>query len=136
MRISDWSSYVVSSCLPLGACPAARGPVGTGPRRARKERRRLIKILLVIGLLVLLLGGGAKRVVAGGARSLDMADRWLGGGGARLLLQDQPYGHGPRQSPAIWVPEAAGPGDRLPGVGFFHGGGWARGARTRVCVGG
>src|SRR3546814_2206247 len=51
------------SIPPLGACPAARGPVGPGPRRASKERRRLIKILLVIGLLVLLLGGGAKRVV-------------------------------------------------------------------------
>src|SRR3546814_8651969 len=59
-----------------------------------------------------------------------MADRWLGGGGARLLLQDQPYGHGPRQSLDIWVPEAAGPDDRLPVVVFFHGGGWDSGDRT------
>lgn len=89
----------------------------------------MLKILLFIGLLVLLLGGGAKRVAASGAKSLDMADRLLGGRGARLLLQDQPYGHGPRQSLDIWVPETARADDRLPVVVFFHGGGWDSGDR-------
>src|SRR3546814_12071335 len=30
----------------------------------------------------------------------------------------------------MWVPEAAGPDDRLPVVVFFHGGGWDSGDRT------
>src|SRR3546814_20987685 len=30
----------------------------------------------------------------------------------------------------MWVPEAAGPDDRLPFVFFFHGGGWDSGDRT------
>ena len=51
------------------------------------EGRRLIKILFVVLLLVLLFGGGAKMIVAGGAKSLNMADRLLGqGDGARLLI--------------------------------------------------
>src|SRR3546814_15728160 len=67
-------------------------------------------------------------IVAGGAKSLNMADRLLGqGDGARLLLADQPYGRGPRQSLDIWVPENAKAGDRLPVVVFFHGGGWDSG---------
>src|SRR3546814_20743746 len=59
-----------------------------------------------------------------------MADRLLGqGDGARLLLADQPYGRGPRQSLDIWVPENSKEGDRLPVVVFFHGGGWDSGER-------
>jgi acetyl esterase/lipase len=98
------------------------GPVSKG--------RRLIKFLFVVVLLVLLFGGGAKMIVAGGAKSLNMADRLLGqGDGARLLLADQPYGHGPRQSLDIWVPENAEADDRLPVVVFFYGGGWDSGER-------
>jgi len=92
--------------------------------------RRLIKFIIVVVLLVLLFGGGAKMVVAGGAKSLDMADKLLGSGdGARLLLSDQPYGHGPRQTLDIWAPEHAQADDKLPVVVFFYGGGWDSGAR-------
>ncbi|MBO9696060.1 MAG: alpha/beta hydrolase [Sphingopyxis sp.] len=98
------------------------GPVSKG--------RRLIKFLFVVVLLVLLFGGGAKMIAAGGAKSLNMADRLLGqGDGARLLLADQPYGSGPRQSLDIWVPENARTDDRLPVVVFFYGGGWDSGDR-------
>ena len=90
----------------------------------------LLKILFVMILLVLLFGGGAKAVVAGGAKSLDMADRLLGAGGARRLLGGRPYGGGPRQSLDIWVPADARESDRLPMLVFFHGGGWNSGART------
>lgn len=90
----------------------------------------MIKFLFVAVLLLLLFGGGAKAVVKGGARSLNAADRLFGSGdGARLLLADQPYGHGPRQSLDIWVPEGARAEDRLPVVVFFYGGGWDSGDR-------
>ena len=90
----------------------------------------MIKILFVVLLLVLLFGGGAKMIVAGGAKSLNMADRLLGqGDGARLLLADQPYGSGPRQSLDIWAPESLKEGDRFPVVVFFYGGGWDSGER-------
>ncbi len=93
-------------------------------------RRRLIKYLFLLGLLVLLFGGGAKLLVAGGAKSLNMGDRLLGGdGGARLLVSGEPYGKGPRQALDIWVPDHAQAGDRLPVVVFFYGGGWNSGAR-------
>ncbi|AJA07583.1 Alpha/beta hydrolase fold-3 [Sphingopyxis fribergensis] len=98
------------------------GPVSRG--------RRLIKLLFVVLLLVLLFGGGAKMIVAGGAKSLNMADKLLGqGDGARLLLADQPYGNGPRQSLDIWVPSNAKDGDQLPVIVFFYGGGWDSGER-------
>lgn len=98
--------------------------------RTVREQRRLIKFLLLIGLLLLLFGGGARAIVAGGAKSLDLADKLLGSGkGARLLLADQPYGRGVRQSLDIWVPEQAQAGDRLPVVVFFYGGGWGSGER-------
>ena len=90
----------------------------------------MIKFLFVLLLLVLLFGGGAKLVVAGGAKSLNMADRLLGQGeGARLLLADQPYGRGPRQLLDIWVPDNATEGSRLPVIVFFYGGGWDSGER-------
>ncbi len=90
----------------------------------------MIKFLVMVLLLVLLFGGGARMIVAGGAKSLNMADRLLGqGDGARLLLADQPYGRGPRQSLDIWVPENAGADDRLPVIVFFYGGGWDSGER-------
>jgi len=98
------------------------GPVSKG--------RRLIKLLFVVVLLVLLFGGSAKMIVAGGAKSLNMADRLLGqSDGARLLLSDQPYGTGPRQSLDIWVPDNAKEGDQLPVIVFFYGGGWDSGER-------
>ncbi len=98
------------------------GPVSKG--------RRLIKLLFVMLLLVLLFGGGAKMIVAGGAKSLNMADRLLGqSDGARLLLTDQSYGNGPRQSLDIWVPDNAREGDQLPVIVFFYGGGWDSGER-------
>ncbi|HEX2811453.1 MAG TPA: alpha/beta hydrolase [Sphingopyxis sp.] len=82
-------------------------------------------------LLLLFFGGGAKAVVAGGAKSLDMADKLLGsGGGARLLLAGQPYGNGPRQMLDIWAPDTAQQGDRLPVIVFFYGGGWNSGERA------
>ena len=93
--------------------------------------RRLIKFLFLVLLLVLLFGGGAKMIVAGGAKSLNMADRLLGQGeGARLLLADQPYGRGPRQLLDIWVPDGIREGDRLPVIVFFYGGGWDSGERA------
>ena len=91
----------------------------------------MIKFILVVVLLLLLFGGGAKMVVAGGAKSLNIADRFLGpDGGARLLLADQPYGNGPRQMLDIWAPENAQQGDGLPVVVFFYGGGWDSGERA------
>lgn len=90
----------------------------------------MLKYLLIAVLLLLLFGGAVKRVIAGGAKSLDMADKLLGrGDGARLLLTDQPYGRGPRQSLDIWVPEGTREDDRLPVVVFFYGGGWNSGDR-------
>lgn len=90
----------------------------------------MIKFLIVAVILLLLFGGGAKMVVSGGARSLDMADKLLGSdGGARLLIGDQPYGNGPRQTLDIWVPENAQASDKLPVIVFFYGGGWESGAR-------
>ena len=90
----------------------------------------MIKFIILALLLVLLFGGGAKLVRAGGARSLNFADRLLGAGdGARLLLSGQLYGRGPRQALDIWVPGHAGQGDRHPVVVFFYGGGWNSGAR-------
>lgn len=90
----------------------------------------MIKFLIVAVILLLLFGGGAKMVVSGGARSLDMADKLLGSdGGARLLIGDQPYGNGPRQTLDIWVPENAQASDKLPVIVFFYGGGWDSGAR-------
>lgn len=91
----------------------------------------MIKFLIVAVLLLLLFGGGAKAVIAGGAKSLDMADKLLGsGGGARLLLAGQAYGNGPRQTLDIWAPDTAQQGDRLPVIVFFYGGGWNSGERA------
>ncbi|MGH6634083.1 MAG: alpha/beta hydrolase, partial [Sphingopyxis sp.] len=90
----------------------------------------MIKFLFVLLLLVLLFGGGAKMIVAGGAKSLNMADRLLGqGDGVWLLLGDQPYGRGPRQSLDIWLPDNAKADDQLPVIVFFYGGGWDSGER-------
>lgn len=90
----------------------------------------MIKFLIVAVILLLLFGGGAKMVVSGGAKSLDMADKLLGSdGGARLLIGDQPYGNGPRQTLDIWVPENAQASGRLPVIVFFYGGGWDSGER-------
>src|SRR3546814_14740644 len=76
------------------------------PCRARRDGepvskgQRLIKILFVVVLLVLLFGGGAKMIVAGGAQSLNMADRLSGqGNGQRLLPRAHPDGRGPPQAP-------------------------------------
>src|SRR3546814_17936401 len=124
---------VLSGARPL--CRARRdgGPVSKG--------QRLSKVLFVGLLLVLLFGGGAKMIVAGGAKSLNMADRLLGqGDGARLLLADQPYGSGPRKSLDTWVPDKSKAGDRLPGVGLLHGDRksvvWGNGGYVRVDMGG
>lgn len=90
----------------------------------------MIKFLIVAVILLLLFGGGAKMVVSGGAKSLDMADKLLGSdAGARLLIGDQPYGNGPRQTLDIWVPENAQASDKLPVIVFFYGGGWDSGER-------
>lgn len=103
---------------------------GCMAERTEKGQRRLIKFVILILLLLLLFGGGTRLVIAGGARSLDLADKWLGSGdGARLLLAGQPYGRGPRQALDIWVPAGARPHDRLPVVIFFYGGGWNSGER-------
>ncbi|MBL0916636.1 MAG: alpha/beta hydrolase, partial [Sphingopyxis sp.] len=92
--------------------------------------RRLIKFIIVLVLLLLLFGSGAKMVVAGGAKSLNLADKLLGpDGGARLLIGDQPYGNGPRQSLDIWGPENAKQGDKRPVIVFFYGGGRDSGPR-------
>ncbi len=100
-------------------------------KQAGKGQRHLVKFLIVAALLVLLLGGGMRLVIAGGARSLNLADRLLGqGGGARLLLANQLYGRGPRQALDIWVPGDAQRGDRRPVVVFFYGGGWNSGDRA------
>jgi acetyl esterase/lipase len=98
--------------------------------QAIEGQRRLIKFVIVVVLLVLLFGGGTRAVIKGGAKSLNMADRLLGpGDGARLLLAGQLYGHGPRQSLDIWVPDHAKADDRLPVIVFFYGGGWDSGDR-------
>lgn len=109
-----------------------RGPAKGGRMTdAGRKGRRLIKYLFILLILLLLFGGGAKLIVAGGAKSLDLADKLLGGGGgAKLLLAGQPYGRGARQTLDIWVPEDAREGDRLPVVVFFYGGGWNSGERA------
>lgn len=89
----------------------------------------MIKFLFLAAVLLLLFGGGAKAVVAGGARSLDMADRLLGRGSARRVVAGQSYGDGPRRLLDVWAPEAAQAGDRLPVIVFFYGGDWSSGDR-------
>ncbi len=89
----------------------------------------MIKFLLLGAVLLLLFGGGAKAMVAGGARSLDMADRLLGGRGVRRVVAGQPYGDEARRLLDIWAPETARADDRLPVVLFFYGGGWSSGDR-------
>lgn len=96
---------------------------------AAVKGRWLTKILIVLILLVVLFGVGTKVVINGGAKTLNLADGLLGPG-ARLLLADQPYGRGARQSLDIWIPETAREGDRLPVVVFFYGGGWRSGDRA------
>lgn len=95
-----------------------------------KGQRRLIKYLIVIGLLILLFGGGTRLVVAGGAKSLNLGDKWLGDGeGATLQVAGQPYGEGPRRKLDIWVPAGTRKSDRLPVIVWLYGGGWYSGAR-------
>ncbi|WP_079638997.1 alpha/beta hydrolase [Sphingopyxis flava] len=89
----------------------------------------MIKFLLLAVLLLLLFGGGAKAVAAGGARSLEIADRLLGGRGARRVAAGEPYGDGPRHLLDIWAPQGIGADERLPVVIFFYGGGWNKGER-------
>src|SRR3546814_16517323 len=103
---------VVSGARP--PCRARRdgGPVSKG--------QRLIKILFVVLLLLLLFGGVAKMIVAGGAKSLNMADRLLGlGDGARLLLSHQPHRRRPPHSPSLWCPLTHIVATRLPVLVFF-----------------
>ena len=95
-----------------------------------KGQRRLIKYLIVIGLLILLFGGGARLVVAGGAKSLNLGDKWLGDGdGASLQVAGQPYGEGLRHKLNIWVPTGTKKTDRLPVIVWLYGGGWYSGER-------
>src|SRR3546814_18859213 len=77
----------IDAAVLSGARPPCRARRDGGPV---SKGQRLIKILFVVLLLVLLFGGGAKMIVAGGAKSLNMADRLLGqGDGARLLLRSE-----------------------------------------------
>lgn len=98
--------------------------------QAVKGQWRLVKFLIVAILLVLLFGGGTRLVVAGGAKSLNLADRLLGDGdGATLQVAGQPYGPGARNKLDIWVPAGATKSDRLPVLVWLYGGGWYSGAR-------
>lgn len=90
---------------------------------------RVLKLLFFIGLIVLLFGGAARMVIAGGAKSLDTGDKWLGGSAATLAADGAAYGSGPRQRLDIWVPQGTDTAARLPVVIFFYGGGWHSGAR-------
>lgn len=95
-----------------------------------KGQRRLIKYLLLIGLLILLFGGGTRLIVGGGAKSLNLGDKFLGNGdGAVLQVAGQPYGPGPRNKLNIWVPTGTEKTDRLPVIVWLYGGGWYSGDR-------
>lgn len=88
----------------------------------------MLKFILAALILILLFGGRKHLTRLKSAKTLNLADQFLGHhAAARLLVRDQPYGHGPRQSLDIWGPE----GDQrdLPIVIFFYGGGWENGDR-------
>lgn len=89
----------------------------------------LVKFLILAVILVLVFGGGAKIAKLNGPKSLNLADRLLGGADdVQMLADGQPYGRGPRQHLDIWAPVGvAGP---LPVVIFFYGGGWSSGERA------
>ncbi|WP_052071806.1 alpha/beta hydrolase [Sphingopyxis sp. MWB1] len=90
----------------------------------------MIKFLLVTIVLLIALGGAARLLVAGGAKSLEMADRIIGPrGGAGLRVADQPYGREARRFLDIWAPDNVQEGDPLPVIVFFYGGGWDSGQR-------
>jgi acetyl esterase/lipase len=88
-----------------------------------------VKFLILALLALLLFGGGAKLAKLNGPKSLNLADRLLGGrDDVKQLADGQPYGRGPRQSLDIWSP--LGPQASLPVVIFFYGGGWTSGERA------
>lgn len=89
----------------------------------------LLKYLLLAVLLVLLFGGAARLVIAGGAASLNRADRLLGRSDALHSAAGIAYGPGARQRLDIWTPPGATSGERRPVVIFLYGGGWHSGSR-------
>ncbi len=90
----------------------------------------MLKLLVLAVIAFLLLGGAARLVVAGGARSLNAADRLLGGTrSAELVAQGIAFGTDARQRLDIWAPSDRTGSDALPVVVFFYGGGWHSGER-------
>lgn len=88
-----------------------------------------IKLLILSVILVLVFGGGAKIAKLKGPKSLNLADRLMGGSDdVQQLAVGQPYGRGPRQQLDIWAP--LGSDGPLPVVVFFYGGGWNSGERA------
>lgn len=88
----------------------------------------MLKFFLAALILLLLFSGRKHLPRLKSAKTLNLADQFLGHhASARLLVQGQAYGHGPRQFLDIWGPE----GDQrdLPVVIFFYGGGWESGER-------
>ncbi len=91
----------------------------------------MLKFLVLAGVLILLFGGATRLLMLGGAKSLNGADRILGGDrGTVLLASGLAYGPGPANRLDIWAPAGTGPDARLPVIVFFYGGGWHSGARA------
>lgn len=111
------------------ACETPATKLGQGDAQPAQRTTLLIKLLILAVILVLAFGGGAKVAKLSGPKSLNFADRLLGGADdVQMLADGQPYGRGPRQQLDIWAP--VGVSGPLPVVIFFYGGGWSSGERA------
>ncbi len=111
------------------ACETGATKLGQGNAQPAQRTTLLVKFLILAVILVLAFGGGAKIAKLSGPKSLNFADRLLGGADdVQMLADGQPYGRGARQTLDIWAPVGVtGP---LPVVIFFYGGGWSSGERA------
>lgn len=87
---------------------------------------QFVGIAVVVALAILAI---ARIVMAGGAASLNLADRVLGRSSAERVAEGLAYAPGARHRLDIWRPAGASDQSRLPVVVFVYGGGWHSGAR-------
>ena len=82
---------------------------------------------------LMLAGGGLALAVLASctpAGLLNGISRLAGDGGARVVARGVSFGPDPRQKLDVYVPARVAPGERLPVVVFFYGGGWVAGERA------
>ena len=82
---------------------------------------------------LMLAGGGLALAVLASctpAGLLNGISRLAGDGGVRVVARGVSFGPDPRQKLDVYVPARVAPGERLPVVVFFYGGGWVAGERA------